>query len=197
MLDADGKKSVINSPENVKALQFMADGVEIGVAPKAVTTYMEEDCGARSSPASSLEPVPAWRGPLGLRTIAYRMIETAHFERFERVSSFQATERGLLAALHGEQLRVDVVRDDVVRLSVSRGGEFDESPTFAVCVDPLSERVDFQVEDGDGVVRLRTSALVVSLGLDPFRARRPPRRRQRRSSRPRRMPRVATGPTPR
>jgi alpha-glucosidase len=97
------------------------------------------------------------------------MIETAHFERFERVSSFQATERGLLAALHGEQLRIDVVRDDVVRLSVSRGGEFDESPTFAVCVDPLSERVDFQVEDGDGVVRLRTSALVVSLGLDPFR----------------------------
>jgi multiple sugar transport system substrate-binding protein len=43
VLDADGKKSVINSPENVKALQFMVDGVKSGVAPKAVTTYMEED----------------------------------------------------------------------------------------------------------------------------------------------------------
>jgi multiple sugar transport system substrate-binding protein len=43
VLDADGKKSVINSPENLKALQFMVDGVKSGVAPKAVTTYMEED----------------------------------------------------------------------------------------------------------------------------------------------------------
>ncbi|MCW3047604.1 MAG: Alpha-glucosidase [Solirubrobacterales bacterium] len=97
------------------------------------------------------------------------MIDTAHFERFERVSSFEATERGLLATLHGERLRVDVVRDDVVRVTITRGGAFDDSPTFAVCVDPLSEAVDFDVEDGDGVVRLRTAALVVSLGLDPFR----------------------------
>jgi alpha-glucosidase len=96
------------------------------------------------------------------------MIDTAHFERFERVSSFEVTERGLLAKLHGERLRVDVVRDDVVRVTISRGGAFDESPTFAVCVDPLSEDVAFDVEDGDRVVRLRTSALVVSLGLDPF-----------------------------
>jgi alpha-glucosidase len=97
------------------------------------------------------------------------MIDTSHFERFERVSAFEATERGLLATVHGEQLRVDVVRDDVVRVMISRGGAFDESPTYAVCVDPLSEPVDFDVEDGDGVVRLRTPALVVSLGLDPFR----------------------------
>ena len=97
------------------------------------------------------------------------MIETAHFERFERVSSFEVTGRGLLARLHGEQLRVDVVRDDVVRVTVSRGGRFDESPTFAVCADPLFEGVDFEVEQRDGLVRLRTAALVVSLGLDPFR----------------------------
>jgi len=97
------------------------------------------------------------------------MIETAHFERFERVSSFEVTGRGLLARLHGEQLRIDVVRDDVVRVTVSRGGRFDESPTFAVCADPLFEGVDFEVEQRDGLVRLRTAALVVSLGLDPFR----------------------------
>ena len=42
VLSEDGKKSVINSPENVKALQFMADGIKNGAAPKAVTTYMEE-----------------------------------------------------------------------------------------------------------------------------------------------------------
>ena len=42
VLSDDGKKSEINSPANVKALQFMADGIKNGAAPKAVTTYMEE-----------------------------------------------------------------------------------------------------------------------------------------------------------
>jgi trehalose/maltose transport system substrate-binding protein len=42
VLSADGKKSEINSPQNLKALQFMADGIKNGAAPKAVTTYMEE-----------------------------------------------------------------------------------------------------------------------------------------------------------
>src|SRR5215217_6539552 len=43
ILSADGKKSVIDSPENLKALQFMVDGIKDGAAPKAVTTYMEEE----------------------------------------------------------------------------------------------------------------------------------------------------------
>jgi len=42
VLSPDGKKSVINSPQNVKALQFMVDGIKQGAAKKAVTTYMEE-----------------------------------------------------------------------------------------------------------------------------------------------------------
>jgi multiple sugar transport system substrate-binding protein len=42
VLNEDGSKSEINSPENVKALQFMVDGIKSGAAPKAVTTYMEE-----------------------------------------------------------------------------------------------------------------------------------------------------------
>jgi multiple sugar transport system substrate-binding protein len=43
VLSDDGKKSEINSPENVKALQFMMDGIKSGAASKAVTTYMEEE----------------------------------------------------------------------------------------------------------------------------------------------------------
>jgi multiple sugar transport system substrate-binding protein len=42
VLSNDGKKSEINSPENLKALEFMVNGVNDGAAPKAVTTYMEE-----------------------------------------------------------------------------------------------------------------------------------------------------------
>jgi multiple sugar transport system substrate-binding protein len=43
VLSDDGKKSEINSPQNLKALQFMANGVKNGIAAPGVTTYMEEE----------------------------------------------------------------------------------------------------------------------------------------------------------
>ena len=43
VLSPDGKKSIINSPENLKALRLMVDGVKSGAAPRAVTTFMEEE----------------------------------------------------------------------------------------------------------------------------------------------------------
>jgi multiple sugar transport system substrate-binding protein len=43
ILSEDGKQAVIDSPENLKALQFMVDGVKDGVAANGVTTYMEEE----------------------------------------------------------------------------------------------------------------------------------------------------------
>src|SRR4051812_15514272 len=38
----DGKKSTINSPQNLKALQLMVDGIKDGAVPKSVTTMIEE-----------------------------------------------------------------------------------------------------------------------------------------------------------
>ena len=43
ILNEDGTQAVIDSPENLKALQFMVDGVKDGVAANGVTTYMEEE----------------------------------------------------------------------------------------------------------------------------------------------------------
>jgi trehalose/maltose transport system substrate-binding protein len=43
VLSDDGKKSAINSPQTVKALQFMVDGVKDGTAANGVTTYMEPE----------------------------------------------------------------------------------------------------------------------------------------------------------
>jgi multiple sugar transport system substrate-binding protein len=43
VLSEDGTEAVIDSPENVKALQFMVDGVKDGTAANGVTTYMEEE----------------------------------------------------------------------------------------------------------------------------------------------------------
>jgi alpha-glucosidase len=94
---------------------------------------------------------------------------TDHYLRPERVDSVEATERGLLATLGREGLRVDVVADDVVRLAISRGGRFDEAPTAALCVDPLGSPVDVRVERSDDVVRVHTAAMVVSVWLDPYR----------------------------
>jgi alpha-glucosidase len=97
------------------------------------------------------------------------MVDTDDYLIFERIDSVTETEHGLFGVLHRELLRIDLIRDDIVRVKISRGGAFDESPTFAVCVDPLAESVDFRVERADGVVRLHTSAITVSLWLDPFR----------------------------
>ena len=94
---------------------------------------------------------------------------TDHYLLLDRVDAVEATDRGLLATLGRERLRVDLVADDVVRLKISRGGTFDESPTFAVCVDPLAASVDFAVDRDDDVVRLRTAEIIVSVWLDPFR----------------------------
>jgi alpha-glucosidase len=96
-------------------------------------------------------------------------IDADRYLRFERVSSVRRSEHGLLAELHGEQLRVDVVAEDVVRVKISRAGRFDESPTHALCVDPLAEEVEWRFEQDPERVRLVTAALTVSLWLDPFR----------------------------
>ena len=97
------------------------------------------------------------------------MLETNHYVRFDRVDSVDETDRGLCAKLHDEQLRIDLVSPNVVRFKISRGGQFDESPTFALCVDPLQRRVMFKTERDDERVRLITADMVVSLWLDPFR----------------------------
>jgi len=97
------------------------------------------------------------------------VIETDTYRRFERVESVEETPHGVLASLHGERLRLDVIRADTVRVKISRGGVFDEEPTFAVCVDPLSEATPFTMERDDEAVSVRTADLVVTLWLDPFR----------------------------
>ncbi|MEE6295146.1 TIM-barrel domain-containing protein [Georgenia wangjunii] len=97
------------------------------------------------------------------------MSDTEYMTRFERASDPTRTARGLRAAVHGEVLEVDVVRADVVRVRISRGGVFDDPPTFAVCVDPLAAPVEHETEIGPDVARVRTSALVVSVWLEEFR----------------------------
>jgi multiple sugar transport system substrate-binding protein len=43
ILSDDGTEAVIDSPENLAALEFMVKGVQDGIAANGVTTYMEEE----------------------------------------------------------------------------------------------------------------------------------------------------------
>ena len=128
-------------------------------------------------------------------------MRTDHFIRFEHVDSVEEAEHGLLARLHGELLRIDAVRPDVVRLQLSRGGVFDPKPTYAVCVDPIAA----PRRAGDVAESRRSD------GQDAWRARHGRARRDRcgstrsastctaptarSSSSRRRTPRAATGRT--
>ena len=96
-------------------------------------------------------------------------VRDERYLRFTRVDALEQTAHGLLAHLHAEQLEVALVAPDVVRFRISRGGEFDDPPTHAVCVDPLATPPPFEVERDEREVRLSTRELVVTLGLDPFR----------------------------
>ena len=97
------------------------------------------------------------------------MIDTSGYRRFERVDHVEETDRGLLATLHGERLRIDVVRADVVRFKISRGGAFDETPTFAVTGDPIAREIEFAYAETGEAARITTDAIAVTVGRDPFR----------------------------
>jgi multiple sugar transport system substrate-binding protein len=59
VLSDDGKTSEFDSPENVEALEFMVEGIESGAAPRAVTTYMEEQA-RRSFEAGRVSVMRNW-----------------------------------------------------------------------------------------------------------------------------------------
>ena len=97
------------------------------------------------------------------------MIPTDHYIAFERVDSVIGTSSGLLAQLHREHLKIDIISHDLVRIKISRGGVFDESPTFAVCVDPLESSAPFTIEHLADRTLLITESMTVTLWVDPFR----------------------------
>ncbi|WP_245827752.1 glycoside hydrolase family 31 protein [Sinomonas mesophila] len=92
-----------------------------------------------------------------------------NYLHFTRIDAIRETASGLLAELHGEKLRIDVIRHDVVRIKISRGGVFDEQPTVAVSADASGFGAAFEVTLEPDAARLATSAMVVTLWTDPFR----------------------------
>lgn len=96
------------------------------------------------------------------------LIDIRYFTRLERVSSFAQTHRGILVEVDRELVRVEVIRDDILRIKISRGRQFDEEPTFAVCADLTADPPPFTVEDSADAVRVRTSQMTLTIGKAPF-----------------------------
>ena len=75
------------------------------------------------------------------------LITTDHYIRFERVDSVAETAPVCWPTCTANSCEIDIVSHDVVRIKISRGGVFDESPTYAVCVDPLADPAPFPSSD--------------------------------------------------
>jgi alpha-glucosidase len=97
------------------------------------------------------------RPPLLERYIAY-----------DTLTHVTKIERGFEAQLGVERFKVEVITPGVVRLKISQGGVFEETPTHSLTIDPLSAPVPkFELSSGP-VTTLTTTELKVSVTLSPF-----------------------------
>jgi alpha-glucosidase len=107
-----------------------------------------------------------------LISISTSSMNTKYFQSVASVLSARRIERGIeleLAPGNRERLRVEVFRDDVIRLKISRAGSFDESPTFAVCAPLHETRAEFKVEENDQFARVSTARMSLTIYRQPFR----------------------------
>ncbi len=97
------------------------------------------------------------------------LIDTKYFTRFEQVTKVSRTDRGILAKVDSELLRIDVIRDDLMRVKISRGEVFDEEPTFAVQAALDAVPPVFNVTTDAETTRITTGQMVLTLWRQPFR----------------------------
>lgn len=95
-------------------------------------------------------------------------METSQFKTFARAHGFTKTKHGLLAHLDEELVRIDVIQSDVVRIKISRGGVFDEKPSFALEHEAKLATRGFKIKDVPGSTTLITDDLRVTLHHEPF-----------------------------
>ena len=102
------------------------------------------------------------------------MINTDKYLKFNKVENVAVTDRGLEASLHGERLRVDLIAADVIRVKISRGGQFDEAPSAALAPEVAARAalpehlVPFEFKADAATASITTSALRAVVGLNPF-----------------------------
>jgi len=84
--------------------------------------------------------------------------ELRYYAPLGNASALSRIERGIVLNVGEERFRVEVIRADVLKLTISQAGHFDEQPTFAVS-GAASEVVKFELDDSADSITLRTSAM--------------------------------------
>jgi alpha-glucosidase len=96
-------------------------------------------------------------------------ISTRFFIGPGSVVSIEKTDASAILTLdRGEKFRVDPIWEDVVRLKLSRGGTFDESPTFACADASFPTPPAWHLEDFADRVEISTAAMTVVARKSPF-----------------------------
>jgi alpha-glucosidase len=98
-------------------------------------------------------------------------IDLEHFSPLAPVGRVTALPRGVALELGGERFKAEVVRPDILRLSISRAGVWDERPTFATVLEPSSPPsadVRWEFEERRDHVTLATDALELSIERGEF-----------------------------
>ena len=86
----------------------------------------------------------------------------SYFEFCREVGPATETPRGIVLPLGAEQLRIDAVRPDIIRLAVSRQGRIPDCPTPAVSA-PLPASPPFEVMTTDAAVTFATERMIVEI----------------------------------
>lgn len=94
-------------------------------------------------------------------------IEPKGMDPLRKVGAWTRLDNGVRVEVDDELLRVEVLREDTLRLKISVGGRFDERPTHAGCFTPGPVPAFTLAEDGDAIT-LRTAALVLRIQRAPF-----------------------------
>ncbi len=96
-----------------------------------------------------------------------------YFLPARRADGLARHAEGIELTLDGgeDRLRVEVLRADVLRLKISRGGRFDEQPSVAVVAGAPAALggAEFTVTETPEAVRVVTSALTLTVAKSPFR----------------------------
>ena len=165
VLSEDGSEALIDSPENVAALQFMVDGVEQGIAANGVTTYMEEESRRyfESGRATFMRNWP-YAYSLGQKkgTEVSGKFTVMPFPEFEGAGTAAILGgHNLVVSVHSENpgaalALVDFLTTEEEQVTMFR--DYSLAPTIAAAYDDpdVQEKYDFATELRDSVAQARS-----------------------------------------
>ncbi len=97
-------------------------------------------------------------------------VNTLHFEPLGPIKSVVRSPLGAEIRLEDALLRIDVLGETVMRMSISRTGRFDEQPTYAVLQSSLpTHPFAFELNEDEDAVKVSTAGMTIVATREPFK----------------------------